>query len=465
MTENGETNKSRRNRRLKKLGWIPAIIGVSCCSPLALVIVLLVLVFIVSLNTMFVSTLILVLGGCTVLIFLKERGSVWEKHGGIIVIFVLILSFSIAYDGTMNLLYTPDEPYAEWEVIVLEGFEETMFYDIEFINETHGWIVGSGRGAAILHTNDSGITWSVQYEREGLHFHSVSVISADDIWAGSNRRLVHSLDGGVSWVNVSIPNSFPLQVEFYNTSYGWAGSIKGLYVTKDGGETWHDVNDWPDEHPNDISITPTHVRVATGNGIHLSTDCGETWTLEHTKRTEVINFIDNDTIWAAHYDAVVCFDGHTWREQLGVSRLHNWIRPSIWDMEFIDENRGWIVGMSPAIAYTPDGGRTWYDQLSDEIALMAFDTYDGVHCWAVGWQGLVARTTTGDLFGPKLYRGFYFGAWLGSGGRTIPYEPLMVALCLSIPLGVVATYMRIKHRPRKEKIKHCPRKEKIAYDW
>ena len=446
-SEDNETpERETRNRRLKMLG--SGTIGIALL--LSGIIPLLILVVIVlSLTTD--MTLPLVLVAITGLLVLNERGRVWKQYGGIVLLLGLFISFTISYNGTMALVtISLDEPFAVWDVTVLEGFENTMFNDIEFINETHGWLAGSNTHRGILHTNDSGITWTVQYEREGMDFYSISVLDSDNIWAGSDQRLIHSLDGGISWVNVSTIYDFPMVVEFYNASYGWVGSHSELSVTKNGGLTWQWV-DWPDVYPGEIIVTPTNVRIATRQGIYLTDDTGITWTIENPKSAYGISFVDDDNIWVAHYDTVTHFDGHTWNEQLGVSRLLNHIRPHIWDIEFIDENKGWVVGVSPAIAYTPDGGRTWYDQLSDEISFHTFDTYDGVHCWAAGWGGRVARTTTGNLFGPKLVRGFYLSLF-GPGGRTIPYEPLLVASCLSISFGVVATYMWRKHRTRNEKI-------------
>ncbi len=358
----------------------------------------------------------------------------------------LFFSFTISYNVTLSLVYAPREPYAVWDVDVIEGFEETKFHDIEFINVTHGWLVGSLNRPAILHTNDGGLTWSVQYENEDIRFRSLSIPDPKNIWAGSNGRLLHSIDGGISWTDISILITAPSIVEFYNESYGCVGSTTGLLVTTDGGLTWQETSSWSDGVIiKDISITQTIIRIATSQGIYLSKDAGTTWTKEISNPTDAICFVDNNTIWAAHYDTFSVYDGNIWIEQTGATLLVSYSHPRTKDIEFLDENTGWTVGGSPAIAHTLDGGRTWYDHGVGHISLNAIDIFNESHCWAAGRFGVVARTTTGNLFGPKLYRGFYMSYMLGAGGRTLPYEPFFVALFVSLSFGVYIIHKRRKY--------------------
>ena len=103
-------------------------------------------------------------------------------------------------------------------------------------------------------------------------------------------------------------------------------------------------------------------------------------------------------------------DGNTWNELIvpmrGPSiRLHP---PYCSDIQFIDENNGWIVGTEIPIMYTPDGGDNWYEQsVPSEVnsRIKAVDFINQTHGWAVGWDGVILRTRIGNTLGNRLWYG------------------------------------------------------------
>jgi photosystem II stability/assembly factor-like uncharacterized protein len=389
----------------------------------------------------------------------NKRKKLWLSSP--LLVIVMIISFTITYNSTMNTISHVESPYAEWEMSILDGFEDTTFSDIEFFNITHGWMSGWGARNVVLATRDGGESWGVQLETNRSSLRSISVLNSSNIWASSSGCLYHSIDGGESWMKVDIPIDLPSTMRFYNETYGWAGSYKGLVKTTDGGMTWYELNSWPSEtFPNDFSITQSTVRVATSNGVYISNDFGEMWYIEHATYTEAIS-IDKDNIsWAVHPFTVSKLHGNEWIERLRFSRLLNSHSPSFDDIEFIDENHGWVAGRSPAIAYTPDGGVSWYEQeihrnpsqyKSSGCSLMTIEVFNESYCWAAGWRGVVARTTTGNLLGPKLYTGLYLRSPLTGGGRMVPYEPLLAATTLSIMFGIAFIYGEYRfHRKRSD---------------
>jgi hypothetical protein len=51
--------------------------------------------------------------------------------------------------------------------------------------------------------------------------------------------------------------------------------------------------------------------------------------------------------------------------------------------------------------YTPDGGDSWF--LQDDTHIMnAVDFINETHGWAVGWGGVIQRTTKGNSLGSKM---------------------------------------------------------------
>jgi photosystem II stability/assembly factor-like uncharacterized protein len=66
------------------------------------------------------------------------------------------------------------------------------------------------------------------------------------------------------------------------------------------------------------------------------------------------------------------------------------------DVDFADDDHGWIVGESGLVVATSDGGRTWHRQASPTtLHLFAVQALDALHAVAVGEQGTVLRTGDG----------------------------------------------------------------------
>jgi hypothetical protein len=65
-------------------------------------------------------------------------------------------------------------------------------------------------------------------------------------------------------------------------------------------------------------------------------------------------------------------------------------------IQFIDDQRGWMVGAEGQIMATSDGGHTWNVQLSGPSNIKAVDMLgDGLHGWAVGEGGLIETSDGG----------------------------------------------------------------------
>jgi photosystem II stability/assembly factor-like uncharacterized protein len=63
-------------------------------------------------------------------------------------------------------------------------------------------------------------------------------------------------------------------------------------------------------------------------------------------------------------------------------------------IQFLDDQRGWMVDADGQILATADGGHTWNVQLSGPSDIKAIDILDGQYGWGVGEGGLI-RTTDG----------------------------------------------------------------------
>lgn len=151
-----------------------------------------------------------------------------------------------AYTGK---LYATHDGGQSWERLSpgLTDYLSTM----AFGDALHGVAAG---GRSLLLTSDGGKTWS------GRPLKDVSLTAADygpdgQIWlAGQTMTggredgiLLHSPDGGRTWITYRGQSFWPYQVSFADAENGWlaayAGGHQALLVTHDGGATWQQV--WP----------------------------------------------------------------------------------------------------------------------------------------------------------------------------------------------------------------------------
>jgi photosystem II stability/assembly factor-like uncharacterized protein len=179
--------------------------------------------------------------------------------------------------------------------------QDPIFYDIEFADEQHGWIVGEF--GTIRHTADGGKTWVEQQKSLlgggivdmfdlptlfGVHF----VNNQEGVAAGLEGKIAHTQDGGNRWTFDTVDEEVPLQDPLYAPflfpdGKGWAVGSGGEVVTREPG----------------------------------------------------------DSAWK--------------RAKLGM-RLFTWLR----GVDFFDQNNGWIVGGFGTILKTKDGGKTWTPSLA-----------------------------------------------------------------------------------------------------
>ena len=75
-------------------------------------------------------------------------------------------------------------------------------------------------------------------------------------------------------------------------------------------------------------------------------------------------------------------------------------------MDAINESDRWSVGLSGTIVATSDGGRTWWNQISNTTKhLYSVDFVDRFHGWIVGDGGIILKTTNGGHTWSQLTSG------------------------------------------------------------
>ncbi len=321
---------------------------------------------------------------------------------GIIACFGGLVTSSIAQDNAPH---------------VTKLFEETSYYlkDVIFIDANTGWAVGDVHWdqarkdyvGTIIKTTDGGLTWVPLEVGVTEPLNEVAFVDAATGWAvGANGTIVHTTDGGQSWTQQVVDTTAEFTgVAFADANHGWAVTTTptayddffeeytdwdaAVWYTSDGGQSWQRQT-----LPDTASILHNVEFVDTQNGwavgvkragedkygrlehagvVYHTADGGETWTEQYSmvERT----FTKADFVDAAH-GWVVGFPTSSGGDQQAV--LHTtdggqtWeiqepgnIYAPLWDVQFIDQDRGYIVGADYAAAWGPpvfrtfDGGATW----------------------------------------------------------------------------------------------------------
>ncbi|HEX8746999.1 MAG TPA: YCF48-related protein [Pyrinomonadaceae bacterium] len=237
--------------------------------------------------------------------------------------------------------------------------------DIYFRDKTDGYLLA---GNHIFGTEDGGETWRELREFQAsefggamAEFYSVRFSGKRKGWVvgSASRRdviveslIIHTSDGGASWVKQLVPVREDLiHLDFTSEGRGWVVGAGGtILFTSDGGQTW--------------------TKQASGTGV----------TLYH------VDFRNERVGWAVGERGTVLRTtdgGATW------SSVPVPVRSTLLSVTFVDEDLGWIVGRGGVILRSEDGGRTWVRQESrtkENLYALFMDKKWG---WAVGGDGIV----------------------------------------------------------------------------
>ncbi len=216
-------------------------------------------------------------------------------------------------------------------------------------------------------------------------FYDVKAISAEKaVVVGYGGKILVTADGGKTWQAKASGTDVALyNVKFVDAQNGWVCGQEGLILhTADGGETWH--------------------KQASG----VNTAIFALW------------FLDKNRGWAVSEQATylrTTSGGESWetgRIEVSVEGVAEeatlaMVDPILYDIHFVDEQIGWMVGEFGKIYHTTDGGMTWTEQqnsllghagIDDALNLPALfgvrftNATDGV---AVGIEGKIVKTTDG----------------------------------------------------------------------
>ncbi len=216
-------------------------------------------------------------------------------------------------------------------------------------------------------------------------FYGVQALSPHKaVVVGYGGKILMTQDGGRSWQEKPSGTELALyDVQFVDERTGWISGQGGLLLhTADGGESWQRR-----EAVTDLSLfslfflDKNHGWAVGDKAVYLrTTSGGESWEVHHIEPS--LEGIGEDVALAV-------------------------VDPIIYDVYFVSEQVGWMVGEFGKIYHTADGGLTWQEQQNSLVGqggvLSAFElpTFFGVHFAnaregvAVGLEGKIAWTENG----------------------------------------------------------------------
>lgn len=285
-----------------------------------------------------------------------------------------------------------------------------------FFNEQEGWVVGEL--GRVLHTTDGGKTFERSDAGTKTAFLSVACLpSGTVVVTGQYGLALRSTDKGASWEKLKTGvDRNLLSVSFANDQLGIAVGDYGSIVRTTDGG-----NTWTKiALPTDIPL-PEDIAEIIQPGDVLLYD---------------VDFVDGEKGWIVGEFGVILATtdgGQTW-----VAQPSN-IETTLFGVFFADAQNGWAVGLEQVMLHTIDGGQSWSRLPTPGRPGFVLGIYDvavdGKYGWAIGDSGLLLQSTDGgqtwkqvDLpirLAANWFRGITMTA--GAVGYIVGSEGLMLA--------------------------------------
>lgn len=239
---------------------------------------------------------------------------------------------------------------------------------VDFYNENTAFLMGR---IIVLKTTNAGFNWiNVEIPDAETYFTDFIVIDENISFCTSEHNsnepsrgvLSRSLDGGQTW-ETHLENSDKSfkKMFFLDENYGWLSAYKALiYKTTDGGETWIKHQGVPIDFIRDMFFIDQNTGWICGGQyggiICNTTDGGLTWEIQFFDNSQENDYIDVEFIneqkgFAGGFDRSflrTLDGGENWEyiasknfEGVLVGLPNDYV---IRDIEFVDENLGWITG-------------------------------------------------------------------------------------------------------------------------
>ena len=242
------------------------------------------------------------------------------------------------------------------------GFESVL-RKFKFIDEKNGYLIGS---SFYLLTNDGGKSWKL-FNNENTRGNTggFDVIDDNNLIFAKDNGIQISHDGGSSWnKSLSDQEEEILKINFFDDFYASRIRTTDVGVTINGGNSWMNFKC---NNPRQIFKTPDNTLwLCTLKFIYFSKDKGKTWSLSSLSAPSnkiflKIYFLDNYIGFVIGGDKVIykTIDGGiTWTN---ITVFYDpYISYSYNDIVFLNYNVGIISTSNGTLFKSIDQGLNWY---------------------------------------------------------------------------------------------------------
>ena len=278
-----------------------------------------------------------------------------------------------------------------WNVIPPAAVEDA-FEAVTMLDANRGWAIN--HAGHVFATQSGGANWTKISElKDFTCSNQIEFLNETDGWIRECLSIRRTRDGGVTWremlstVTPGVSGQLSDMFVFDANMVIASGSGAQLYLTKDGGETWRINSPLAGDHIefNDVWFTDRmhgwlagYQVVVTGELsrplLLQTTDGGDSWkevSVDGEMRLSSVCFVGADG-WVTGTRRIVNGDavslegvllhtldgGKSWKQvPLGPDQ------PFLTEVRFVDKERGWVVGRD-SLFRTDDSGKTWNRVLS-----------------------------------------------------------------------------------------------------
>jgi len=281
---------------------------------------------------------------------------------------------------------------------------------IVFTTQQRGFILNSN--GDLIKTTDQGTTWEIVN-----NFPKANIMDIKDstgVIAGTNGALFISYDNGNSWQqNTTINDNFQFINIISRDTFFLTNFYGTIFKTFNRGQSWTVVSTSLQIGSIVFTNAETGFIGGTDGSINKTVDGGHTWQVKNSVSffpagILAMQFLNNDTGYAFRNSdslLITTDGGNTW--------IGNRVNQTMYTIDFVNFNVGYVGGFDGAIYKTANGGITWTainspPQLYDgyDINSIAFVSEDTG--FAVGREGRVLKTNDGGQTWTP-YATTYFG--------------------------------------------------------
>ncbi len=175
------------------------------------------------------------------------------------------------------LAFVPTAAHSDWEWRYPSPQGHAL-NDVVFLTPTNA--IAVGEFGTVLLSQDAGLTWTLEYQVEGIET-PLKVVERIDattaIAIGENGLILRTVNSGADWATIPSPSSNLFDISFADANHGIIAAGNTMLRTSDGGFVWESSSVAVSMIAVD-AVTPSVIFACGWQSVMTSTDGGETWT-------------------------------------------------------------------------------------------------------------------------------------------------------------------------------------------